>query len=44
MELNIIAAVAANRAIWISNDMVYFISEDLNVLATYNGTYRYHGA
>ena len=29
MEINIIAAVAANRAIGYQNDMVYFISEDL---------------
>ena len=29
MELNIIAAVAANRAIGYRNDMVYFIREDL---------------
>ena len=29
MELNIIAAVAANRAIGYRNDMVYFIHEDL---------------
>ena len=28
MEINIIAAVAANRAIGYQNDMVYFISED----------------
>ncbi|MBF1616496.1 MAG: dihydrofolate reductase, partial [Prevotella sp.] len=29
MEINIIAAVAANRAIGYQNDMVYFIREDL---------------
>ena len=29
MELNIIAAVAANRAIGYRNNMVYFIHEDL---------------
>lgn len=29
MEINIIAAVAENRAIGYKNDMVYFISEDL---------------
>ena len=29
MEINIIAAVAKNRAIGYNNDMVYFIKEDL---------------
>ena len=29
MEINIIAAVAKNRAIGYKNDMVYYISEDL---------------
>ena len=29
MKINIIAAVAKNRAIGYNNDMVYFIKEDL---------------
>ena len=33
MQLNIIAAVAENRAIGYQNDMVYFIREDLKRLS-----------
>ena len=41
MQLNIIAAVAENRAIGYQNDVVYFIREDLK---RHNGAYGHHGA
>ena len=40
MEINIIAAVAKNRAIGYNNDMVYFIKEDCADQTTHNRAYR----